>query len=125
MVERSTVTADRLSAATVFLLHRWAFDRAERAENTAIAVMWSEYRLAIGALVVELARVRGHGLQLCEPAMWTGQHGVENDLFQNFSPRSSSRFLKIASFLSSSVASALEMGTSVRFRKTKSYALRA
>ena len=55
-------------------LHRWALDRAERAEYTTIAMIGAQNRLAIDALIEELASIRRHGLLLGEAAVRAGQH---------------------------------------------------
>jgi hypothetical protein len=66
------------SAAPMFLLHRWAFHRAKRAENTAVSLMGAQNRLAVGALIVKLACIGGHGFLRGEAAVRAGQHGFEN-----------------------------------------------
>ena len=58
-------------------LHRRAFDRAVRAENAAVAGLRSQHRLAVLALVEELAGVRWHNLALGVAALRACQHRLQ------------------------------------------------
>src|ERR1700761_3700290 len=52
----------RLMAAAALLLNGGACDRAVRTKHTAVAGLRSQQALTTGALVIILARVRGHRL---------------------------------------------------------------
>src|SRR6266705_4040535 len=73
-----------LRAARALRLHRRALDRAERAEDAAVAGSGLEQRPALGALVVELAGVGGHRFRLGVAAPWTSQNGLERSLAHGF-----------------------------------------
>lgn len=60
-----------------FHLHRRAPHRPERAKDTAVSRLGTKQRLASVALVVELARVRGHRLALCEAALRAGDNRID------------------------------------------------
>lgn len=68
-----------LAAARPLLLNRRAWHRTERTEYAAVARIRSQQRLALAALIVELAGIGRHGFLLGMAAMRTGQHGFEND----------------------------------------------
>src|SRR5712691_2227377 len=76
--------ASRLSAAGALRLHRRALDRAERAENAAVAGIGPEQRPAMGALIVELTGVGGHRFRPGVDAPRTSQHGLEDRLVHGF-----------------------------------------
>ena len=60
------------------ILHRRTFDGAERAEHAAVAGIWAKHRLAVGALVEELAGVNRHRFSVCEPAFGARQNRFED-----------------------------------------------
>jgi len=64
-------------ATGTFHLHRRAPHRPERAKDTAISRLGTKQRLASLALVIELARVRGHRLAFCEAALRAGDNRVD------------------------------------------------
>ena len=74
------VAAYKDGSATAILLHlnRRAFHRTVRAKYAAVAGFRTQYRFAIFALVVELARVHRHDLSPGKAALRTGQHGLRN-----------------------------------------------
>ena len=68
-----------LAAAGALRLYRGAFDRSERAENTAVAGIGSQERAAARALVIELAGVGWHGLRFREAALGAREDRLENE----------------------------------------------
>lgn len=69
----------RSAAASALLLHWWALHGAEGAEHTTVARLRAQQRLAVAALVEELAGIRGHGHLRCEAAVRAGQYGVQHN----------------------------------------------
>ena len=64
-------------------LDRWALHGAERAEHAAVAATGSQNQLAVAALIVELALIRGHCFLFGKTAMRAGQHGLKTDILQS------------------------------------------
>jgi hypothetical protein len=64
-----------LTAAVLLPLDRWALHGTVGAEDAAVAGPGAQDRIAIAALVEELAGVRRHGFLACEPALRAGEHG--------------------------------------------------
>ena len=71
--------SESLAAASALFLKWRTLHSAERAEDAAIAAIRPQQRLAVAALVQELAGIRGHRLLRGETAVRAGQHGIEYD----------------------------------------------
>jgi len=66
-------------AAARLVLHRRTLHRPERAEDAAVAGFGAQQHVTAGALIVELAGIRGHGFLLGEAAMRASQHRFKSD----------------------------------------------
>src|SRR3954470_15061400 len=73
--QRQTVHIESY-AASALLLNRRTLHRTEGAEHAAVPCVRTQQRLAVAALVEELAGVDGHRLLRGEAAVRTGQHGI-------------------------------------------------
>ena len=83
-----TLSPGLLPAAAALLLDGGTLHRAKGTEHAAVARLGTQQGLAVAALVVELAGVRGHGLLLGKAAVGTNQ-----DRFKN-SAHDMSRFVR-------------------------------
>lgn len=75
-----------LFAAPAALLNRRTLDRPERAEHAAITGIRTQERLAVAALVEELAGLRRHRLHFLETAFRASDHGFEDNGAQGTPP---------------------------------------
>jgi len=76
-----------LCTATGFaLLHRRAFYRAIRTEDTTVTAQRLENGMTVLAFVKPLAGIGGHGFGLAMPALRAGEGGVQNDMLHGRLP---------------------------------------
>ncbi len=68
-----------LPATPALRLNRRAFHRAEGTEHAAVAGVGAQQRLAVAALVEELAGVGRHGFLLGISTAWARQHGLQDN----------------------------------------------